>query len=47
MAINSTGRRVLVNKGIYDSTLQYYPMDAVYYGGEVSHAGKRFQTSCY
>lgn len=31
MAINSTGRRVLVNKGIYDSTLQYYPMDAVYY----------------
>lgn len=31
MAINSTGRRVLVNKGVYDSTLQYYPMDAVYY----------------
>jgi len=31
MAINSTERRVLINKGIYDSTLQYYPMDAVYY----------------
>lgn len=31
MAINSTERRVLINKGVYDSTLQYYPMDAVYY----------------